>query len=90
MTDESFGPMSDDEARQFASKLGELSAGLTAKERWFLSEVLARGVESGRVDSEVEGYSPGSTIFFPAGMGPTYSVSTLPTNAAHLMKIKAP
>ncbi len=90
MADESFGPMTDAEAQQFAAKLGQLSAGLTPKERWFLSEVLARGVEGGPIDSEVEGYTVGGTVFFPTGMGSTFGVSTVQTSKAMYHKFDGP
>ena len=95
MTEENYGPMTDDEARQFAEKLSGLSSGLSSKERWFLSEALARGVQSGRVENEVSGYGGllGNNVFFPNGMGAQFGVTTSSPSTppiAGYMKIDAP
>jgi hypothetical protein len=91
MTDDTFGPMNESEARQFAEKLGTLSGSLNAKERWFLSEILARGVEAGSIDSEVSGYAAlGATVYYPAGMGTTFGATSVGTAEASYMKMKPP
>src|SRR5947209_2027783 len=87
MTEESFGPLTEDEAQDFAAKLGQLSGNLSAKERWFLSEVLARGVENGRIESEVQGYGVGTNVFYPTGMGSGFGAQTTQTSTAGYMKI---